>query len=73
MKEIKAYIRPDKADDVILELGHAGVKGLTVIDVSAVGGWTDSGKSQLSVEYCEKYCSSTKLELICTMRNLINL
>lgn len=37
MKEIKAYIRLDKADDVIFELEHAGVKGLTVIDVSAVG------------------------------------
>ena len=65
MKEIKAYIRPEKADDVIFELEHAGVKGLTVIDVSAVGGWADPENSQLSVEYCEKYCSSTKIELIC--------
>ncbi|MHB8578839.1 MAG: P-II family nitrogen regulator [Ignavibacteriaceae bacterium] len=65
MKEIKAYIRPEKADDVIFELEHAGVNGLTVINVSALGGWADPEKSQLSVEYCEKYCSSTKLELIC--------
>ena len=62
MKEIKAYIRPDKADDVIFELEHAGVKGLTIIDVSAVGGWADPEVSQLSVEYCEKYCSNDKIE-----------
>ncbi len=66
MKEIKAYIRPEKADDVIFELEHAGVKGLTVIDVSALGGWADPENSRLSVQYCEKYCSSTKLELICS-------
>src|SRR5574338_798614 len=70
MKEIKAYIRPDKADDVIFELEHAGVKGLTVIDVSEVGGWADPESSQLSIEYCEKYCISTKLELICSDEDL---
>ncbi|PKL81628.1 MAG: transcriptional regulator [Ignavibacteriae bacterium HGW-Ignavibacteriae-3] len=65
MKEIKAYIRPDKAEKVIFELEIAGVKGMTVINVSTLGGWVDPKQSQLSLEYCEKYCSSIKIELVC--------
>ena len=33
MKEIKAYIRHEKADIIIEKLEHAGVRGMTVIDV----------------------------------------
>lgn len=66
MKEIKAYIRPDMAERVISALEQGGVKGMTVIDVSTLGGWTDPERSKLSIEYCEKYCSSVKIELVCT-------
>ncbi len=65
MKEIKAFIRPQKAEEVISELELNGVRGLTVIDVSLLGTWADPHKSRLSMEYCEKYCSSAKIELIC--------
>lgn len=70
MKEIKAYIRPEMIDRVISELERAGVKGMTVIDVSSLGGWTDPEKSKLSIEYCEKYCSSVKIELVCSDNEL---
>ena len=65
MKEIKAYIRPDMADRVLSELEIAGVTGMTIINVSALGSWADPQKSKLSIEYCEKYCSSVKIELVC--------
>lgn len=65
MKEIKAYIRPETADRVIAKLESAGVRGMTVIDVSTLGGWADPENSKLSIEYCEKYCSSVKIELVC--------
>lgn len=65
MKEIKAYIRPGMIDRVISALEQAGVKGMTVIDVSTLGGWADPEHTQLSIEYCEKYCSSVKIELVC--------
>lgn len=65
MKEIKAYIRPEIADRVISALELTNVKGMTVIDVSTIGGWADPKHSQLSIEYCEKYCSSVKIELVC--------
>ena len=66
MKEIKAYIRPSMADRVISALEITGVPGLTVIDVSTLGKWIDPGRSKLSIEYCERYCSSVKLELVCS-------
>jgi len=66
MKEIKAYIRPDMADRVLSALEISGIKGMTVIDVSTLGGWIDPEKSKLSIEYCEKYCSAVKIELVCS-------
>lgn len=66
MKEIKAYIRPDMADRVLSALEQGGVKGMTVIDVSTLGGWTDSERSKLSIKYCEKYSGSLKIELVCS-------
>lgn len=65
MKEIKAYIRPERADDVIAALESSDVPGLTVIDVSVLGNWVDPDKTKLSMEYCDRYCSSVKIELIC--------
>ena len=34
MKEIKAYFRPEKADNIIFELERAGLNRMTIIDVS---------------------------------------
>jgi nitrogen regulatory protein PII len=65
MKEIKAYIRPEMIDNVLSALEQAGVKGMTVIDVSLLGNWADPEKSKLSIEYCERYCSTVKIELVC--------
>ena len=65
MKEIKAYIRPSMADRVISALELAGVPGMTVIDVSTLGKWADPERSKLSMEYCEKYCTTVKIELVC--------
>ncbi|GIK61871.1 MAG: P-II family nitrogen regulator [Ignavibacteriota bacterium] len=70
MKEIKAYIRPDMADRVISSLELAGIKGMTIIDVSTIGGWVDPERSQMSIDYCEKYCSSVKIELVCSDEEL---
>jgi len=66
MKEIKAYIRPEMADRVLSALEIAGVRGMTVIDVSTLGEWADPKKTKLSIEYCEKYCSAVKIEMVCS-------
>ena len=65
MKEIKAYIRPEVADNVISHLEVIGITGMTVIDVSMLGNWADSERSRISMEYCEKYCKAVKLEVVC--------
>ena len=70
MKEIKAYVRPELAEKVISELELNGLNGMTVIDVSLLGKWIDPGKSRLSMEYCEKYCGCTKIELVCSNEEL---
>ncbi|NQT62519.1 MAG: P-II family nitrogen regulator [Candidatus Marinimicrobia bacterium] len=65
MKEIKAYIRPERTDDVILALEKEGVTGMTVINACALAEWADPDKTAFSVKYVEKYCQVVKLELIC--------
>jgi nitrogen regulatory protein PII len=70
VKEIKAYIRPSMADRVISALELAGVPGMTVIDVSTLGKWADPERSKLSMEYCEKYCTAVKIELVCEDKDL---
>lgn len=65
MKEIKAYIRPERVDDVILALEKEGINGMTIINVCALADWADPDKTSFSVKYVEKYCQVIKLELIC--------
>ena len=59
MKEIKAYIRHDKADIVIEKLEEAGVKGMTLLDANALAAFS------FSIEYVQKYSKVFKIELIC--------
>lgn len=65
MKEIKAYIRVSKAEDVIHALEEAGVPGLTAIEVRAIGAAVEPERAKYSIEYGEKISPITKIELIC--------
>ena len=65
MKEIKAYIRPEQVDDVILALEKEGVQGMTIIDVDVLGELTDPRRARFSSKYVEKYSRVVKIELIC--------
>lgn len=53
-------------DGVISALELAGVPGMTVIDVSSIGKWADPERSKLSIEFCDKYCTSVKIEMVCS-------
>ncbi len=64
MREIKAYIRRDKVEDVIDAVMNAGVAGFTLIDVCGLGA-AASEQKLWSIEYCKKYSSVVKLEIVC--------
>lgn len=65
MKEIKAYIRCEKAEEVVHALEAAGVSGLTLIDVMAVGPNIDPANYKYSIACVEKYQKVAKVEVIC--------
>jgi len=65
MKEIKAYIRHERADKVIGELENAGVSGMTLLDANALANWADEEAFSFSIEYIQKYSRVVKIELIC--------
>lgn len=65
MKEIKAYIRHNKAEKVIKKLEEAGVPGMTILDVNALAEWADKKAFSYSLKYVQKYSTVVKIELIC--------
>jgi len=67
MKEIKAYIRCSKVDDVLIELKSIGIQNITVIDVMALGrGMVDREHFKYSIDCIDKYSTVAKLEIICS-------
>lgn len=71
MKEIKAYIREVKAEEVIHALEEGGVPGISAIEVKCMGGDLDLEKARFSIEYAEKFCSTIKIEVVCRDEDVI--
>ena len=65
MKEIKAYIRKERADLVIQKLEEAGVTGMTILDANALAELADKDAFSYSIKYVQKYSTVIKLELVC--------
>lgn len=68
MKEIKAYVRAQKVDEVIEALEAAGARDITLIRVDAIGPLADpdAAKHHLVRLHREKYSAIAKLEIVCT-------
>jgi len=64
MKEIKAYIRTDKVEQVALSLEEAGVPGITVVEVHPVGYGFDANYFSQSSQVTRRYFAITKLEIV---------
>ena len=73
MKKISAYIRKEKANQVIEKLEESGVKGMTLLDANALAEWADKNAFSFSIEYVQKYTTVVKIELVCTDENADNL
>lgn len=65
MKEIKAYVRREKIEEVICGLKEAGIPGLTVISVNALGRAAVPEEKRFSIEYSEEYSTIKKIEIVC--------
>ena len=65
MKEIKAYVRRSKMDDVVHGLKAIGVKAMSVIPVEGIGALADPEASELSLSYITNYSMVYKLEIVC--------
>ncbi len=65
MKEIKAFIRTEKAQYVLESLEKMGITGYTLSDVMGHGALADPKKTQYSIEYVERFSKVAKLELVC--------
>ena len=65
MKEIKAYIRRSKMDDIVHGLKSIGVKAMSVIAVEGIGALADPETSELSLNYVTNYSMVYKLEIVC--------
>ncbi len=66
MKEIKAYIRTNKLDEVVQALENAGASDMTIIPIEAIGKNLVDASAYLK-EILEKYKYNriSKLELVC--------
>ena len=73
MKEIKAYIRLIKAEEVIHALEKADVPGFTAIEVKAIGAAVEPERAKFSIEYAEKISPITKIELVCKDEDVVRL
>ena len=73
MKELKAYIRQVKAEEVIHAIEEAGVPGLTAIEVKCMGADVDLEKTIFSLDYAERFCPFTKIEVVCRDEDVIRL
>jgi nitrogen regulatory protein P-II 1 len=66
VKEVKAFIRCRKAEEVIARLEAAGIHDMTLIDVMGLGQHlTDSTRAKYSVKCVEKYSEVAKIEIVC--------
>ncbi len=67
MKELKAYIRVVRLEEVLREIQEAGARDITVIRVDAVGAFADRAEDRLRFlrRYSEAYSTVAKLEIVC--------
>lgn len=66
LKEVQAYIRQERINEVIEALEEVGICGMTIIKVAELAEWADPEKSKFSVKYADKHVSALKIELICS-------
>ena len=65
MKEIKAYIRIERAAEVQAALSEAGISHMTLSHVLAVGAHNDADQAKANIEFGCYVIRRVKVEIIC--------
>ena len=65
MNERKAFIRKQKAEEVIDGLDAQGFCCMTLIDVMGLGRMSDPEKARLSISIAERFSDIVKLVVVC--------
>lgn len=65
LREIKAYIRPERLDAVVHALEGLGVCQMTIVEVKALASGVDTVAYKYSLKLADKYSNLAKLELVC--------
>ncbi|MGH7475699.1 MAG: P-II family nitrogen regulator [Longimicrobiales bacterium] len=66
MKEIKAYIRPERVENVVNALRDAGLPHFTITHVRSAGTGVDPHQRRMSLETGGWYTEKAKLEFVCS-------
>lgn len=66
MREIKAYLRPEKVEDVVRALRENGIDHLTISHVRSFGAGVDPHRERVSFEAGTTYTEKAKLEFVCS-------
>lgn len=70
MKEIKAYIRPERVEEVVRALQDAGLPHMTVTHVRSLGSGIDPQHKRVSLETGGWYTEKAKIEFVCAERDV---
>ncbi len=66
MKEVKAFIRAQKAEEVLDALEDLGISDITLLDVMGIGQhMADPHESKYSIKIVKKYADLAKVETVC--------
>lgn len=65
MNEVKAFIRKQKAEEVVDGLEAQGFCCMTMIEAMGLGKLSDPDKSKLSIQIAERFSQVLKLVLVC--------
>lgn len=66
MREVKAYLRKEKVDDVVRALRDHGIEHLTISHVRSFGTGVDPRHQRVSFEAGTTYTEKAKLEFVCS-------
>lgn len=65
MREIKAYVRPERVEYVVRALHDAGVAHMAVTHVRSLGTLVDPEHVHVSMEAGTQYTEHAKIEFVC--------